>query len=107
MVVYPNGLTCNVSQRRADAYERIAPPAAMALTFAGWGGLAPVWFSAAHPGMSVIAGMGVLVAMAALSMAVSFAVFQVWCRPEGLAIAEANGTELSSDAGQGNPTQSG
>lgn len=81
MYTYPNGMTCNVSPRRAKAFEMIVPPHAVLSILAGFIGSGYLFFDATDPLKSfvIIATSGLIWTFA--SVAATIATFIVWCRP--------------------------
>lgn len=78
MYVYPNGLTCNVSRARVNAYERTVPPIAAVLMLIGIVFIMK-WFCASL-GLFLI-GMTLATVWSFVCMVAAFVVFDFWCKP--------------------------
>jgi len=81
MYKYPNGLTCNVSKKRIQSYERIVPPLALMLIFAGFAMAAILIFDRVKVLESVTLIMTSGTIWTLFCVLVSFKVFELWCKP--------------------------
>lgn len=83
MYVYPNGLKCNVSKRRVDAYECLVVPILGILMLAGfvsgliWGSSIPSDFWS-----SIVVGLLASLVIPGICVGLGAVIFRYWCKPQ-------------------------
>lgn len=81
MYVYPNGLKCDASPARVKLYESVVPFLAIAVSLAGFIGIA-VWGTGKGAGVGyAVMSLWLGAAWVLLCVAAAYGIFVVWCRP--------------------------